>query len=307
MSLIARCLIPFALVVSNLLAVPFARGQDDWLRLSSPPFEIFYLNPDNSNSHLVASLFETAYLDFAAKLNFKLQGTVSVFLCPTEAVFARLTGNSVPHWGEGVADPLNSLIILKSPALTGNHDRLPKLVRHELSHILIGQAISEPRLLPKWFNEGIAIYLSADEEFKPGKAISKALVSDSIIPLDEIDDVLKFQQAKARLAYEESYSFLNFLVKKNGVGAIAALLTELKRGVAWEEAFEYVFHDDIFDAELAWYDYIEKEYRWSFLVDFEMFLWIFILLLFILVVAAIRLRNRRTIKRWDEEERMAGF
>jgi len=293
----------FALMSQPPLA---AHRQSDWSTIESPPFRIFYLASDKIYTGEITSLFQTAYLDYAAKLNLALAGPVSVFLCPTETVFNQLTGHAAPHWGEGIADPVKRIIILKSPGLTDNRRRLPKLVRHELVHVLIGQAVSEPRELPKWFNEGIASYLAADEEFAPGEAISKALVSDSIIPLDEIDDVLQFQQAKARLAYEESLSFVNFLVEHYGFRGLTALIAELVAGHTFETAFEHAFGEDIFEAELKWYSYLNKEYRWNFLIDFETFLWVFILLLFLLVFLAIRLRNRKTLKRWEEEERPAA-
>lgn len=284
-----------------------ATMQADWHSLDSPPFRIYYLDSDRPYTRELSSLFHIAYLDFVTRLQLNLTQPVNVFLCPTQKVFDDLTGNFIPHWGEGVADPVKNLIILKSPALTDNRDRLPKLVRHELSHILIGQTAKSPQNLPKWFNEGIAIYLSADEEFAAGKAISKALISNSIIPLDEIDDVLRFQHAKATLAYEESYSFVLYLIEQYGFGKIAQLLSELDTGQSFDVTFKDVFAIDLFEAEMNWYQYLEKKYRWTFLLDFDLFLWIFILLLFIFILIAIRWRNKRTLEKWDEEERLANW
>jgi hypothetical protein len=74
----------------------------------------------------------------------------------------------------------------------------------------------------------------------------------------------------------------------------------------FDSVFQTVFGQDVLDLELAWYDYLEDEYRWRFLLDFETFLWIFILTLFLFVFLGIRLRNRRTLKRWDDEERLSS-
>ncbi|MFQ5633413.1 MAG: peptidase MA family metallohydrolase, partial [bacterium] len=187
-------------------------------------------------------------------------------------------------------------------SLTEGYAAFPKLVRHELVHILIGQAIDSPRRPPRWFSEGIAILLSNDDEFEGGRAISKALISDSIIPLDEIDNVLKFHQAKARLAYEESYSFLLFLEEKYGVDGLLKLVRSLDANTSLERAFTKIFAADLFDLEIEWYEFLGKKYRWRFLLDFEIFLWIFILFLFIFAFIGIRFRNRKIIKKWDKEE-----
>jgi len=254
----------------------------------------------------VADLFQIAYAELANKLTLKIRRPVDVFLCPTQDIFNQLTGNFIPDWGEGVADPVRGVIILKSPSLADNQNRLPKLVRHELTHILIGQAVANPQILPKWFNEGMAIYCSADEAFTAGEAISKALISDSIIPLDEIDEVLQFHRAKAQLAYEESFSFTLYLIEQYGLDRIVRLIQASSSGKSFDQLFEEVFGLDIFDVELEWYDHIAEKYRWRFLLNFETYLWIFILLLFILVFVAIRLRNRRLMKKWEEEDHYAS-
>ena len=150
---------------------------------------------------------------------------------------------------------------------------------------------------------GVPQRRSVKRQSQRGRAISKALFSDSVIPLNEIDDVLKFQRTKAALAYEESYSFTAYLVENYDFEK----MIELIQGLQTEKTFEHVFRDiygiDIFEAEIAWYQYIEKKYRWHFLLDFENFLWISILLLFFLVFLIIKLRNRHTLKKWSEEER----
>jgi len=279
----------------------------EWLNLESHPFQFFFTKSDKLYAEELSSLFQNAYFDLKNRIELDIQKSVSVFLTPNQEVFNKLTGNAVPHWVEGVADPLRSLIILKSPMMTDRHERLPKLVRHELTHILIGQSVPNPTVLPKWFNEGMAIHLSADEEFTAGEAISKALLSNSTISLSEIDEVLQFQQAKAALAYEESYSFILYLIEEYGFGAVIKLIQQLNSSSSFEQAFQKSFGVDLFEAELDWFVHIEKKHRWSFLVNFEIYLWILILVIFILAFLGIRIRNKRTMQRWEREEGSASL
>lgn len=295
-----------AILLIALAGAPSQAGQTEWSSANSPPFTFYFLETDRMYLEQVVGLFETTYPEIVNKLGVDIRSPVSVFLAPTQNIFDQLTGNFIPDWGEGVADATRGVIILKSPTLSKNENHLPKLIRHELTHIIIGQAVGDPQILPRWFNEGMAIYCSADEEFTTGEAISKALISNSVVPLDEIDDVLKFHQAKAQLAYEESFSFTQYLIDEYGLDHIIQLIQECTTGKTFDAAFQEVFGLDLFDVELRWYDHIKKEYRWHFLLNFETYLWIFILLLFILTFVWIRFRNRRVIKRWEEEERFAG-
>ncbi|MFQ5674691.1 MAG: hypothetical protein ACE5G1_02240, partial [bacterium] len=175
-------------------------SQTAWLEVDLPQFKIYHTSQDKKIANDLATLLTTSLDDLSSKTGLRIKKPVMVYLCASNSAFEELTGKVIPHWGAGIAKARRGLIVLKSPSLTDDYTAFPKLVRHELVHILIGQAILSSERPPRWFSEGIAILLSNDEEFEGGKAISKALISDSIIPLDEIDNVLKFHQAKARLA-----------------------------------------------------------------------------------------------------------
>lgn len=290
-------------VFSLLLNPPnYSAYQTDWEKIETPLFQIYYFKAEKKYAEELSVLLHSSYEELSRKLELVVVNSIKVFLCSSEEVFGKLTGNYIPHWGAGVADPTQSVIVLKSPGLTGEYDGFPKLVKHELVHIMIGQSVKSPGKIPKWFSEGIATLFSYDEHFSSGKSISKALLSDSIIPLDEIDEVLKFHQAKAALAYEESYLFTQFLQEKFGLPALVELIHALNKDLAFEKIFTQVLGADLFELELEWYEFLEKKYRWRFLLDFETFLWIFILFLFIFVFITIRLKNRRLMNRWEQEE-----
>ena len=291
------------LSLSLLLNLPnYAAYQINWEKIETPLFKIYYVTAEKNYAEELSVLCHSSYDELSKKLELVTTNPVTIFLCPSDEIFGKLTGNYIPDWGAGVADPNQSMIVLKSPALTKNPGGLPILVKHELVHIMVGQAVKFPGKLPRWFSEGIATLFSYDEHFSSGKSISKALLSDSIIPLDEIDEVLKFHQAKAALAYEESYSFTLFLQEKFGLPVLVDLIHALNKDLTFEKTFTQVVGADLFELELEWYEFLEKKYRWRFLLDFETFLWIFIFFLFIFVFIAIRLRNRRIMNRWEEEE-----
>jgi hypothetical protein len=280
-------------------------APQDWLTLDSERVKIYYTAANRSLAAALPAMFENEYADLSAKLGLQLDIPVQVLLAPTPEKFNELTGHLIPDWGEGVADAARGLIILKTLS-PSSRDRLRKLVRHELTHILIGRGVAQPETLPRWFHEGLAIYFSYDEEFAGGAAISKALISNSVVPLNEIEDVLKFQTEKARLAYEESFSAVLYLEEEFGFAGIAAILAELKAGKAFDDAFEEYTGLSAAEFELNWLRFVEQKYRWRFLLDFETYLWILILLLFVLVFFGIKWRNRRTLKRWEDEEKILG-
>ncbi|MFQ5639766.1 MAG: peptidase MA family metallohydrolase [bacterium] len=295
----------FAFSLSLHLCCSGLAAQAQWYTLESSLFRIRYHESDKKLIDDFSALVDKEYEYLTANLNLRIRQRVRIYLSPTQTDFDQITGHHIPHWGEGVALLDRNMIVLKSPNLTKNFGRLSKLVRHELTHILVSQAMTPPAAVPTWFHEGMAIYFSYDDEFIGGEAISKALIGDSIVPLAEIDHVLKFRQEKARLAYEESYSAVLFLEEKFGYEGILALTKELKNNKTFEGAFQAAYGISSADFELDWIRYAEKKYRWRFLLDFDTFLWIFMLVVFILVVVTIKIRNRIVLKRWEEEERLS--
>lgn len=278
-----------------------------WQEIETAHFKIRYVPSAQSPAAALPTTFESEFEDLSLRLGLQVVEPIQVLLAPSAEVFRELTGHLIPDWGEGVADASRNLIILKITTPPQSPGRLLKLIRHELVHILIGRGVAKPQTLPRWFNEGLALYFSFDEEFAGGSAVSKALISSSIVPLSEIEDVLKFQTEKARLAYEESFSAVLYLEEEFGFEAITDIISALQFGQSFDDAFAEQTGQSTAEFELSWLRYVEQTYRWRFLLDFETYLWLLILLLFVLVFLGIKWRNRQTLKRWQNEERLSRF
>ena len=285
------------------LVLQIGAAQENWQRLNSDAFEISYKPSDRGYLDQIVQLGRTAASNLSTRLNFSPTQRIAIFIADSQQTFDQLTGGAIPHWGEGVANARQNRIVIKSPNLTHSTARLSKLLTHELAHIYLGQFTQSGANLPRWFNEGMAVLLSSDEGFS-GERLSKALISDSVIPIDEIEQMLTFPGGKAQLAYEQSYAFTLYLKEQFGFEALLQLARETTPDQPFDSIFEQVTGAEIGDIEQEWVDVAEDKYRWHFLLDFETYLWMFILLLVISGFVAIRLRNRRTMNRWEEEERI---
>ncbi len=284
-------------------AQPSPAGVQEWQEEKTAEFIVRYKSPDKAQVAPVLALCHSAASSLSLHLNQPPpRAPITIFIADSQESLDQLTGGTIPHWGEGVANPLQNRIVIKSPNLSQNSTRLGKLLHHELAHIYIGRLSLSPASLPRWFSEGMAVLLSSDEAFS-GERLSKAMMSDSVIPLDEIEQMLAFPDGKARLAYEQSYAFTLYLKEEFGMSALLEMAKKAGPEQPFEATFLQVTGADLWDVEQEWFDYLGSKYRWHFLLDFETYLWLLILLLFIVGVMAVRLRNRRTIRRWEEEER----
>ncbi|MCK4912256.1 MAG: hypothetical protein KAS05_00875 [Candidatus Omnitrophica bacterium] len=138
---------------------------------------------------------------------------------------------------------------------------------HELTHIIFREYIGEGKL-PLWMDEGIAVYM----EDKYGKTyrngifvLKEHIANDTYIKFSKLNEVgvrslNDREQDYINLFYLESFSIINFIMKKHGKHRFSNLLRRLKRGGSLEEALSKVFYDfkDLDKLEEKWKAYYRR-------------------------------------------------
>ncbi|MDZ7332263.1 MAG: peptidase MA family metallohydrolase [candidate division KSB1 bacterium] len=249
---------------------------------------------------------ESAYQQLIQELGIKLEKTIAVYLTPSQQIFDALVGRYAPHWSDAIAVPTKNIIVLKSPTWSTPPHELLSIATHELVHMLLHQML-KGQAIPRWFEEGLAVYYSGEKRYASSSLVSRALLTGSLLSLDEIDHVLEFRADVAQLAYQQSYLAVVFLMKNYGAAAMRQIINHLAIGEPFDDALVHNIGLDRWEFEQAWLKYIQHQYRWHFLVDFDSYLWIFVLLLFLAGYMLMRRRNRRILEQWDtEDERLVN-
>lgn len=296
-----KIILLFLLFNNSAFSLTSAAIDHNWQKIAHHPFVIYYGENDSKKHQLVLKTLHKSYQKLSQEIGGELQDSIAVFICPSEKVYRQFVGENFPNWSEGVASPSNNVIILKSPNLLPDHAVISKIAIHELTHIILHKAVNG-HPIPRWFNEGMAVYYSGEKSFASGSLISKALITKSIIDLKDINEVLNFHSDKAQLAYQESYLAILYLFEQFGKEKVKQIISLMGKGKNLDLAFLEAIGMDTVDFEYDWYHYIKKQYRWRFLIDFDTYLWIFILALFLVGFMIIRRRNRLTIQRWENDE-----
>lgn len=271
-----------------------------WQTIQSAKFKIFFKPRDQKNAQQVLKVLLDFYPIISAELGYSAPDTFAVFMAPNRTVFRELTYEALPGWANAVALPGKNLMIIKSPRWDQS-ETLPEVTAvHELTHLLLHQAVKR-HAVPRWLDEGLAIYYSNDRQYISASHLSKAILTRSIIPLDQIDDVLSFQMPKAQLAYQESYTAARFLVETYGTVVLQNIITELAQGTTLDQAMTKTLGSNLEEFEVDWLAFIHKNYRWNF-IDGVDWVWLVVPFLFLLGYLLVKIRNRRTIKSWEASE-----
>ena len=126
------------------------------------------------------------------------------------------------------------------------------VVPHELIHIVFDTAVHNPyHFPPRWLNEGLATYLSVGYDAGDRAAVENAADSGDLIPLDGL--IAQFPTgAGFGLAYSESASAIDYLVRNHGQDTLVSLVTSYRDGRTDDEAFEAAIGMDVAAFNEAW-------------------------------------------------------
>jgi hypothetical protein len=227
----------------------------------------------------------------------------SIYLVNELPRFQELVGGYFPEWGAAAAAPPRKLIAIKSPDHFNINRSLRELLAHEYAHLALGHrtGLYSP---PRWFDEGLAMMVSAEWSWSDNLAMSKAAVFAQLIPLREIELVNRFSSGKAHVAYAESYLAVKYLFDDYGIDAVNIFLDHIAAGKSPDEALmastgsDYQGFEDEFRALLM------KRFNVVSLFMDTIFLWLGLAV--IVVVGGILQfrRRRRYYKKWEDYEKL---
>jgi hypothetical protein len=155
-----------------------------------------------------------------------------------------------PAWVGGLAVPeTNSVIIAASP---DNLDYGKSTAAHELTHVLVGHlTFSCLGFVPTWLNEGLAVYGEGGPQADEQGFLDQAVSDNTLMSLRSLSG--NFPESDLTyLAYGESGSVVDFLIRKYGRDKMNALLLALKNGATADDALQAVYGFDTDGLEDAW-------------------------------------------------------
>lgn len=157
---------------------------------------------------------------------------ITVMLYPNKTGITDQNDNSNPSSVVGRASSSGYIELDASGELTSPD----QIAGHEIAHIVIFNKLgNDVGLLPLWFNEGIAKYMSKSFDDTDKTKLGDALAGDTIIPLSELSN--KFPDDKDQaLAYAESISAITFFVRTYGEHSLAAVLNETVASGSFDKA-----------------------------------------------------------------------
>ena len=238
-------------------------------------------------------------------LDNELSFSSEIFLAGDEATFDSLIGGLFPDWGAAAAIPARQRIVIKSPDRFPLGRPLQELLSHEYSHLALAHRTGLHEA-PRWFDEGLAMIASMQWSWSDNLIMNLAVVTGQFIPLSEIEQVNRFGESRAHLAYSQSYLAVQYLFDVYGIDGVKIFLDEISRGASIDRALMASTGSKYADFETEFRVYLQGRFNLVGLLADTMYFWL-VLALITVVGFILWLRRRRAYyRKWEEEERLAS-
>lgn len=239
-------------------------------------------------------------------LGIDFEERTKVYLAPSFRKFQEIQpGGEIPSWAVGVAYPSLNLIIMKSPrAIKRGHIDLIKVFKHEFTHIALGRAFKGREKVPRWLDEGLAMYESREWDLSRVSTMTRAVLTDSLIPLSEITHYFPLEAGRAELAYSESFYLISFLISRYGRESFHEFIKEYSGGKGLKDVLMEVYGIRWEELEERWRNYLKLRFSWIPIITSATTLWFLVTIVFILVYLKRKKAYRLKLEEWEREERM---
>ena len=221
--------------------------------------------------------------------------STDLYLAANRQVFHTLTGGRIPEWGSGCAFPARGQIYVHL-----EQSDLRQTVVHELAHIALYQ-VAQQAPLPRWFNEGLSMWLAREWEFRQSLDLSLSVMFDRTHSLAEVEELLAYPEVEARRAYSESLSAVLFLQELGGRLIWAEVLRETAATGSFELALVETVGMTRGEFSDVWRQHVRDEFNpLSLLAEFSV-IWMSIVGLAIVAYIFTKYRGRQLARSWEEE------
>jgi hypothetical protein len=298
------CIKYWLIIIIIQLFTPMMSSASKYVETSTSHFVFRFHSQDKKVMKSLIDDAEALRGEIVKDLGIDFKEKTKVCLAPSIRKYQEIQpGGEIPSWSAAVAYPSLNLIIIQSPRATKRKGiDLRKILKHEFTHIALGRAFSRREKIPLWLNEGLAMYESREWDFSRVSTITRAVLTDSLIPLSEITLWFPFEADKAELAYSESFYLISFLISQYGKESFHRFLKEYSGGKGLKDVLREVYGIKWEEFEKKWRNYLKVRFSWFPIVTSTTTLWFLVAIVFILAYVKKKRATRLKFEQWEREE-----
>ena len=231
----------------------YADDRFAWKTLTGDIVTVHWIEGDQAFGQRALKIGDEAVAETAKLLGVTETEPIDFFIYADQEPFYAALGPATRENVGGQAHPdIRTLFALITPADIGA-SWVESVVPHELTHLVFATAVDNPyHDPPHWLNEGLAVYLADGYGDFDRDQVKQAARDGTIIPLDGLAGAFPTTRERFFLAYAESVSTVDRIVRVNGKDALVKLVRSYADGVSDDDAFTAALGRDVAGFEKDW-------------------------------------------------------
>jgi hypothetical protein len=224
----------------------------DWQTQVGPLVRIHWYRGDAAFGARALQIAEDGVHNAEGLLGVTETDPIDFFVYADQAAFYDALGPGTPEnvGGEAHAD-IRTMFALITPDEV-DQAWVKEVVPHELTHLVFNTAVKNPyHFPPRWLNEGLAVYLSRGYVASDRDRVAGAGSDGTLAPLPSLGGSFPNGE-RFFLAYAESVSAVDYLVRTYGKPALVTLIRSYAKGLTDDEAFTAALRVDVAGFDAAW-------------------------------------------------------
>lgn len=240
-------------VLGPEIDVVYRDDRFDWRTVEGEVVRVHWYEGDAAFGQRALRIGEDAVAETSALLGVTEDEPVDFFIYAEQQDFYDALGPGTRENVGGQANAgIRTLFALIEPDAIDD-PWVGVVIPHELVHLVFDTAVGNPyHFPPRWLNEGVATYLS--EGYAPNyrRDVEAAARSGELIPLDGLAGQFPTTAERFFLAYAESVSAVDYLIRTHDEEALVSLIRSYADGRTDDEAFEAAIGMDVAAFDAAW-------------------------------------------------------
>jgi hypothetical protein len=231
------------------ISITYADDRYAWHVVTGTVVRLHYIQASDAFAQQMLTWGENGLQKAAKFFGVTESKPVDFFVYPSEAVFQQ--GLSQAGTIGGVT--LSAFRTCFAAVTPGDSVYGQSVIPHELTHIAFADASDSPyHNPPRWFNEGLAVYMSDGYDSSDRGLVTQAVRNGTLRSLLAYSDYFPLDANRIFLAYAESVSAIDFMVRKYGQAAVAKIVRTYAAGTTDDEAFKAGIGVDVATFNAAW-------------------------------------------------------
>ena len=240
-------------VLGPAVTAAYLDDRFDWQTARGEIVRMHWYDGSAQFGRQALDIAEAGVEDAAALLGVEEREPIDFYLYADVEPFYDALGPASRENVGGVAYPEVRTMLAQIEPDAINASWIRTVIPHELMHIVFANAVENPyHFPPKWLNEGLAVFQSEGYRSDRQGDVEAAVADGRLLPLSALVGQFPTSFDRFVLAYAESVSAVDYLVRTYGRDELVGLIRSYADGVSDDAAFMAALGVDVEGFQAGW-------------------------------------------------------